>query len=132
MTPRPSFLFDHERNQMTFILFRVCDVMGLRPDQVIETQRGSSLIINARHIAMYAFKKQMQSSSIAIACYFTRDHTTVLSALKRVESSPELLEMYEVIFQQLSIFVRKPERILPVENLSPKSAIVPISRATPF
>src|SRR4051812_5285236 len=98
MKPRYQFLFKTERGQMDAILQKVCDYYYLPTKHIFGFYRGSNPLVEAKHLAMFAMRMQMDSSLWAIACYFEKDHTTVMNAIKRVITSEKLLNKYATIF----------------------------------
>jgi chromosomal replication initiator protein len=66
----------------------VCAVLHLSLDELLSTRR-TPRIVRARHLAMYLARDVTGLSLARIARDFNRDHSTVLHAIRRVESTLE-------------------------------------------
>ena len=62
---------------------------GLAAEELLGRSRVH-VIVNARHVAMALIYTSTQLSSVQVGDEFDRDHTTVLSAVRRVAATPEL------------------------------------------
>lgn len=72
----------------------VCDYYNLTTAQIISKTRTAN-IANARHIAMYLCRKLLDSPYQEIGLAFgNRDHSTVMSAYEKVESSLKSNSLY--------------------------------------
>ncbi len=80
----------------------VCNFYEINKSEMISVQRNAYLV-RARHVAMYLSKKLTLRSLPEIGRRFGgRDHTTVLSALRRIESLLKHDEKLQVQVRHLS------------------------------
>lgn len=133
-----EFLYPVERHKMDMMLFKVCAGMEVPMHHILNSQRGPSKVIDARHVAMFAFRARMDLSYPVIGCYFNRDHTSVMHAIRRVQRSNMLLEHYASIFSvdnsgdNFCITRGNPVRKLVVKDLSPIETVITHSIGTPY
>jgi chromosomal replication initiator protein len=64
----------------------VCAVVGLSREELLSVSRAAA-VTRARHMAMYLTRELTTLSLADIARSFQRDHSTVLHAMRRVESN---------------------------------------------
>lgn len=80
---QPSAEEEPERIQLA-----VCDVLHLSPADMRSARRQPNLV-RGRQLAMYVARNQTDLSLAQIARGFDRDHSTVLSSIRRVEKDLE-------------------------------------------
>ena len=85
--PRPAGEISPEE-QLERIQRVVCDVLHLSPADMRSPRRTPSAV-RGRQLAMYVARNQTQLSLAQIARAFHRDHSTVLSSIRRVERDLE-------------------------------------------
>ncbi len=59
------------------------------PTEDIKAKKRSASIVNARHICIYLIRRLTDISFNSIGDFFSRDHATIISAYKKVESLME-------------------------------------------
>jgi chromosomal replication initiator protein len=74
--------------QLDRIQRAVCDVLHLSPADMRSPRRAANAV-RGRQLAMYVARKQTDLSLAEIARGFSRDHSTVLSSIRRVEKDLE-------------------------------------------
>lgn len=79
--PAPTLAPDE---QLERIQRAVCDVLHLSPADM-RSPRRTPTAVRGRQLAMYVARKQTDLSLAEIARGFSRDHSTVLSSIRRVE-----------------------------------------------
>jgi chromosomal replication initiation ATPase DnaA len=82
----------------------------LRPYDVLSDDRHSD-VADARHVAMWVARKS-GLSCIQLGKAFRRDHSTILHACARVERSPELRAVGEVVMARVADGARRIVRAL--------------------
>lgn len=74
------------------ILAATAAATGVPREQLVGTERTQA-VTDARHVAMYAIRQQTNLSFPRIGMLFGKNHSTVIAAVRRVESTPQLLEL---------------------------------------
>jgi chromosomal replication initiator protein len=74
--------------QLERIKQAVCDVLHLSPSDMRSPRRAPN-VVRGRQLAMYVARRQTDLSLAEIARGFDRDHSTVLSSIRRVEKDLE-------------------------------------------
>ena len=64
---------------------------------VLCARDNSPLASDARHVAMYLGKAMLGKNNCEIGKRFDRDHTTVIHALRRVASRPDLIAAADAV-----------------------------------
>ena len=74
-------------NDITQIIRETCE-----EDQVIfeqlKVRRGNTNIVNARAVVMYRLRNELDMTLAQVGEVFGKDHSTVISALKRINQKP--------------------------------------------
>lgn len=79
----------------------VAEVTGFDPDDLTGPGRQRD-VSHARHIACWVAYRCGYGASYPLVGYvLQRDHTTVMNSVQRVNNTPELLEMAELIAQEV-------------------------------
>lgn len=95
------------RNEMSIIAIRkvVCDYYNLTKQQIISKSRVKK-ITDARHIAMYLCRKKLDAPYEDIGMEFgKRDHSTVMSACKKVESLIKTDPLYLKAINEIEVHI---------------------------
>lgn len=74
-----------DRVAQELLFTKLREAFDVERDQLRAKARSSARIVMARKIGMYMARKQMRLSFSAIGAMFNRDHTTVISAVRRIE-----------------------------------------------
>ena len=83
------------------IINKVCDYYNVTPAQITSKVRTGQITL-ARHISMYLIKKHLDISLKAIGNLFGgKDHTTVISGIKKVENELETDKQLQIAIQEL-------------------------------
>jgi chromosomal replication initiator protein len=67
----------------------VADFYGLHP-RALKSRLRSQTVVNARHVAIYLVRTRLGNSYPEIGRVFGRDHSTVLMAVRKIESWAKL------------------------------------------
>lgn len=70
------------------ILQHVCDYFGLLPDDLLGKAQSRDRVL-PRQIAMYLCRRELKLSFIKIGEFFSKDHSTVMSSVKLIQSGIE-------------------------------------------
>jgi len=82
-------------------------------------------ICRARHMAMWIIRRNTSLSLPQIGAIFNRDHTSVIHALRKVESAPKLLLASKVVEDAYLMEIGAPERDeragrpMPIDKMPP-------------
>ena len=83
------------------IINKVCDYYNVTPAQITSKVRTGQITL-ARHISMYLIKKHLDMSLKAIGNLFGgKDHTTVISGIKKVENELETDKQLQIAIEEL-------------------------------
>lgn len=92
----------------------ICEYFKTSKSDLISSTRVRE-IADARHIAMYAFRKTSTMTATAIGKIFKRDHATVIHACRKVEN----MKSYDAEFANK---VKELEKIIKYSFISVREA----------
>lgn len=96
ITETRDFLLTTRGRPIHAIIAEVCEKYDLTPAQIIGPQRHRFIVI-ARHEAYYRCAKETPYSLPAIGRVFCRDHTSIMSGIKRHEKRMAALAKLETV-----------------------------------
>ncbi|NLK39424.1 MAG: chromosomal replication initiator protein DnaA [Clostridiales bacterium] len=71
------------------------------PTEVIKSKKRTDNIANARHICIYLLRSLTELSLSSIGSIFSRDHTTILSSVRKIEKDIEQNPLFETEISDL-------------------------------
>ena len=90
-----SFQTENKTDKAMFIIKEIGSYFGLPEDyNKLKSRKGE--LIKARQIAMYFIKKHTKLSLQVIGSLFNKDHSTVISALEKVNNYKETDKKYNI------------------------------------
>jgi chromosomal replication initiator protein len=95
MTAHRDWLFGEPRPGICRIAYQVAARTGVTIDD-LKSPKKARVFSRPRQAAMYLAHRNTDKSTTQIGRFFNRDHTTVLHAIRAVESAPHLYPIGEV------------------------------------
>lgn len=85
-----DIFLEEEKNAITpkKIIHVVGEFYGIRPDDILGTSQNRETVL-PRQIAMFLCRNKLKMPFMKIGDFFSRDHSTVISSVKRVEKECE-------------------------------------------
>ncbi len=83
-----DLIVEEQKNKLTApkILQHICDYFGLPPEDLLSKAQSRDRVL-PRQIAMYFCRKELKLSFIKIGDVFAKDHSTVMSSVKLIQTA---------------------------------------------